>query len=624
MLTYIVCICVAFLALEGWREWTSRDAAVHRAEQEMTNLARSLRQHADDTFRMAELAVANLAEHFEAEGLGDAALERARARALMDANLGADSRLRTIFVFGADGTLLVNSEDNVPLAARSSADRAYFRHHQAIDDHLPFLGPPVQSRFDGQWVVTLSRRINDDAGQFAGVVMATITAASFADYYKQFDVGAVGSITLASREGLVISRYPYDDTVIGTDLSTTTLFAGLMPTISHGPYRYTSPVDRVARIGGYDGSQRYGFMLMAARAEDQVLADWLGGAVQRAAATAAFIALLILLGWRLSEQRRRRYRSELALLTRDAEFRMLAEHSNDLVERFDVDGIRQYASPAALPLLGYHPEELIGRSAYDLIIPEDLPDVVELTNRVRAGETEQETVTCRLRRKDGRVIWVEAALRMLTGENGEPVGAILNTRDVTERKVAEQRLAAMATSDGLTGLQNRRAFDEALELEIERGRMSGAPLALLLIDVDRFKLFNDEYGHMAGDACLKAIAAVLAMAAKRSSDVAARYGGEELVLLLPETNLAGAAFVAGELCRQIQLLSIPHEHNAPWSVATVSIGVSSIENRPGDALRDATWLISTADMALYQAKADGRNRYRSAAPEVLTYARDAS
>lgn len=619
--TLILGICLAFLLLEGWREWTSREAAVQRAEQEMSNLAHSLRQHADDTFQMAELALANLVDHFETEGTGDTALERARAH--MDANLRDNSRLRALHAFGADGSWLVNSLDADPPGA-NNADRDYFQHHQAIDDRVTFVGPPVQSRTGGQWVVTLSRRINDAAGQFAGVVAATITSKSFADYYRQLDVGAAGSIILASKDGLVLSRTPFDEAVIGRDISASPLFAEAVPdSHQHGLLRYVSPIDQVKRIGGYDGSARYGFFVMAGAAEEQVLANWASGAIQRSTATLAFVLMVLLLGWRLADQRRKRRTSEAALVAKEAEFRMLAEHSNDLVERFDAMGIRQYASPASLPILGYQPEELIGESAYDLIVPEDLPAVAAAGERMRTGEVPQATVTCRLRRKDGGVIWVEAALRMFVDASGEPAGVIVNTRDITERKLAEQRLAAMASSDGLTGLQNRRAFDQALEEEVARARANGTPLALVLLDVDRFKLYNDEYGHMAGDACLKSIAAVLAMAAKRDGDVAARYGGEELVLLLPETNGSGAAFIAGELCRQIQALAIPHELNAPWNVATVSIGVSTIENRPGDPARDGAWLISTADMALYQAKADGRNRYRSAATEVVEYERDA-
>ena len=606
--------------LEGWREWTSREAAVHRAEQEMTNLARSLRQHADDTFQMAELALANLVDQFETEGTGATSLQRARAS--MDANLGSNSRLRALHAFRPDGSWLVNSLDAAPPGA-NNADRDYFKHHASVDDRLTFVGPPVKSRTDGQWVMTLSRRINDAAGQFAGVVSATLTAKSFADYYRQFNVGGQGSIILASKDGLVMSRAPYDDTVVGMDVSASRLFAEIVPRTHSGAYHYVSPIDHVARIGGYDKSDRYGFVVMAAAAEEQVLAAWISGAIQRSIATLAFIGLLLLLGWRLADQQRKRRSSEAALLAKEAAFRMLAEHSNDLVERFDALGFRQYASPAATALLGYTPEELIGQSAFDLIVPEDMPAALAITERMRSGELTQHTITCRLRRKDGRIIWVEAAMRLVIDDTGETVGVIINTRDVTVRKEAEQRLAAMASSDGLTGLQNRRAFDQALEEEVARARRNGTPLALLLLDVDRFKLYNDEYGHMAGDACLKSIAAVVAMAAKRGGDVAARYGGEELVLLLPETNGSGAAFIAGELCRQIEALAIPHEHNAPWHVATVSIGVSSIENRPGEPERDGAWLVSTADMALYQAKADGRNRSKSATAEVITYERDA-
>jgi diguanylate cyclase (GGDEF)-like protein/PAS domain S-box-containing protein len=383
-------------------------------------------------------------------------------------------------------------------------------------------------------------------------------------------------------------------------------------------------VDSIERLGGYSVSERYPIMLMASQSEREATAEWLQGALLRGVVALGFMALAAALGLRLVDQIRKRRASESALMTKEAEFRMLAENSNDLVERFTVEGVRQYASPAAKDLFGWTPDELIGKSAFDLLIAEDMPIAAVATERMRSHTSLQETITARVRRKDGRIIWVEASLRLVLDEDGNEVGVIVNTRDATKRKEAEFRLAAIASSDGLTGLQNRRAFDMALNEALARGRRSRSPLSLLLIDVDRFKLFNDEYGHMAGDSCLRAIATVLEMAAKRNADVAARYGGEELVLLLPDTNGSAAAFIAGDLCRQIEALSIPHENNAPWGVATVSIGVSTIDNRHDEHEHDGDWLISTADMALYQAKSEGRNRAKSAPRDAIEYEREAS
>ncbi len=174
-----------------------------------------------------------------------------------------------------------------------------------------------------------------------------------------------------------------------------------------------------------------------------------------------------------------------------------------------------------------------------------------------------------------------------------------------ELKRHRDLLAEMATLDGLTGIANRRRFDELLQLEWHRARRTGHPLSLLMIDIDHFKRYNDRYGHLQGDDCLRAVAQALCRAMQRGGDLVARYGGEEFVCILAETDAAGAQAVAERLLAQVAALQIPHEDSPVAPQVTISIGYCTATSLSGH-----TWqqLVSCADRNLYQAKQAGRNR----------------
>lgn len=165
-------------------------------------------------------------------------------------------------------------------------------------------------------------------------------------------------------------------------------------------------------------------------------------------------------------------------------------------------------------------------------------------------------------------------------------------------------LAAMSRQDGLLGIANRRALDEALEREWARSARSGESLALLLIDVDHFKKFNDLHGHIEGDECLRRCAAALGRALRRPGDLLARFGGEEFAMLLPDTDLAGAEHVARAVHDALAAANIRHGHSGHGRV-TVSIGAAACQPRHTRGVAD---LLSGADAALYRAKRQGRNR----------------
>jgi diguanylate cyclase (GGDEF)-like protein len=230
----------------------------------------------------------------------------------------------------------------------------------------------------------------------------------------------------------------------------------------------------------------------------------------------------------------------------------------------------------------------------------------------------------------GRVYGLVAngfVLAMLILESGKLYARLIMTHN-SERK----RAAGLAALDPLTGIANRRPFEEALGSEWRRMRRYRSPLCLLMIDVDNFKSFNDAYGHVAGDQCLQAVARVLADNSRRAGQMAARYGGEEFVVLLPHVHIDEAHRLAQRICEEVRNLNIPHKDSAAAPHVTISVGVASallvLGSEPGAMLspredraagiRDLgpTFLIEAADRALYAAKNTGRNRVCSASTDI--------
>ena len=194
--------------------------------------------------------------------------------------------------------------------------------------------------------------------------------------------------------------------------------------------------------------------------------------------------------------------------------------------------------------------------------------------------------------------------------------AVVRARVRTQLTVKRQSdaLRELTLTDGLTGVANRRAFDEALEAEWRRCARAQVPMALIMVDIDHFKNYNDAYGHQEGDACLQQAAGAMRRAAMRPQDVVARYGGEEFAILLPHEDLNGAEAVARKVLEEIAYLGIAHDRSTvgPW--VTVSMGVASMT--PNDRC-EPSMLLKNADALLYEAKAAGRNQYRMRGEDEL-------
>ncbi|MCV3211263.1 diguanylate cyclase [Mesorhizobium sp. YC-39] len=298
------------------------------------------------------------------------------------------------------------------------------------------------------------------------------------------------------------------------------------------------------------------------------------------------------------------------ILPEETNFRMLTENSGDVIMQLGPDTKARYVSLSCTRLLGWLPEEMVGHGPEVFVPPEHLQNIAAAAALLLAGADEGEPLAIEIRRKDGKAVWVETKARIVRDPlTGVPGDFVLIMRDITERKRLEEQLRSLAMTDGLTGLGNRRAFDETLDREWRRTVGGAGQMSLLLLDIDRFKGFNDKYGHQVGDDCLRAVAAAMRDVLHRPGDLASRYGGEELAVILPDTDSEGALEIAERLRIAIENLDLPHDDNPEGGGhVTVSIGSATALSRSGGTIRMPEGLLLAADTALYKAKHKGRNR----------------
>lgn len=585
---YVLAACTAVLAQGLWSEWQTYTGSLTRAAEVARAVAIAVSGNANDTLLSAERELAG------ATGSGPAAQHGRN-----------DERPHPAPVFAFDGQGALLWTDGLPGDAVSLTAPTEVTARYAAGETGQLVTPLLAAPESLGAVLAVSRPLPDVPG---GIVMALVLPAAFLDFFAGFARTTDLTISLTDQSGRLMVGMNQDQvSTRGAEALTQQLFEAGASADSDSP---APKISWAGRVVGYSMAEHFPVLAVVTIAEKQVVAEWSAWLPARLGLMAITILVLALLGLRLSHQIHRGARVEAELQRREAEFRLLAESAADVVERFAADGTRLYVSPAIHRLLGYTPEELISGNAFESVHEDDRKLILAATARLKARSSVEETLTVRVRHREGHHLWVETSLR----PSGDGT-AVAITRDISDRKQLELKLENLARLDGLTGLANRRAFDAAIADEVERSLRSGRPLALLMIDADQFKRFNDDYGHLAGDVCLKSIATVVAMGARRPGDVAARYGGEEMALLLPDTSLESAHVIATNLCRQVEGLRIPHERNLPWKLVTISIGVAAVDPSLKHRSYSAEWLISTADLALYDAKAKGRNQSIAAPQE---------
>jgi diguanylate cyclase (GGDEF)-like protein/PAS domain S-box-containing protein/hemerythrin-like metal-binding protein len=309
---------------------------------------------------------------------------------------------------------------------------------------------------------------------------------------------------------------------------------------------------------------------------------------------------------------KQRKKTEASLRESEDSFRLILENAPIGLTVMSPEGRFTLVNRSLCEIVGYEKEELEKLTFQEITYPDDLGSDLANVQLLLDGGIQSYTMEKRYIRKDRRIVWTQLTVSMVRDDAGTPLYFISQIEDITGRKQTEsgveeslRKLEALSTTDGLTGIANRRRFDEFLTQEHSRHARTKGKLSLILLDIDHFKLFNDKYGHVSGDACLRKIAKVLDDCANRPSDLVSRYGGEEFACVLPETEQRGALLLAEKIRQGIINLGIPHEWSDAADCVSASLGVVTVRCSAGDKVSD---IVVKADELLYKAKSLGRNR----------------
>lgn len=584
------------LGLVVWKALQAKASALERGQTATQNLAHSLAEQASHTFLAVDIAMNGIAELLKYR----APLPE-RLNPFLADTVNALPQLHDLNVIDANGIWQYSSLLEMP--RDNCADREFFIYHRDTPGNTLRIGTPIKSRLTGRMAIILTKRITRQDGSFGGVLMATVDSNYFNAFYNRFQLGPSGAIALMRTDGMVLIRWPLAN--IGADLSKTDLFANELENSSVGYYRTVSPFDGKMKYFGYEETPQYPLLVTVARDENEMLASWRAALRTDAIVGGVLLCLIVLSAALLWWQFRFRMRTEHALREREARYRLLADNVADVVILLDGRGLLLYVSPSVGPVLGLQWHDLIGKSCFDLVHPDDKERILAATALPDSDSTNK--VAFRISRADQSIAWVEMHLKVTAEQDDREQTKFVGVlRDITQRKKMEDeltslnaRLSQLATTDGLTGLSNRRTFDGFVRREYA---VHGV-ISVLLLDIDNFKDYNDTYGHQAGDECLKAVAKVIADATVNTSGISARYGGEEFIIVLPDVSLTDALDVAEAVRLTVRALGIPNPASSRGYV-TVSIGVST----KTEGTFDEAMLVGDADLALYEAKRHGRNR----------------
>ncbi len=573
-----------------------------RAEALTQNLAAALERSVTADIEKIDVALVSVADHLEAQ-LARGPLDLAVAKVYLERQTERRPELNGIRITDDQGLIIlgpgISSKDGI-----SVADRKWFQAQRDNPASDLYTSQPLRSKLGGGWIVSFSRHYHDARGRFAGAVSAALPLTYFQGQLQAIDVGPRGMVALRDENLGLIAQWPAArggaGLAVGSPIESADLLRLRQSGALHGTLDLKAGLDPVERTTSFRRLAFVPMEVVVGVSTRDYMADWrrelqiVVGA--SAASVALYIAGLAFLARTLALNRKARARIELLA--------NVFEHTGEPIVMSDGQNRIIEVNPAFERLTGYPAQDVIGRNPRFLLARRTSPETLEaMWSALQATGRWRGEVCHRL--KDGHEIPAWLSVSAVRDDTGAIVRYITSSIDMSDQKRAEERILHLAQHDVLTQLPNRVLLMGRLEQAMARARREGNELALLFIDMDRFKNVNDTFGHHVGDGLLLEVGRRLCTLV-RDSDIVARLGGDEFVLVLADTGtsaLRTAAAVASEVVRVLggSYLVDGHEmHSTP----SIGIGVFP---QDGD---DPDTLLKNADLAMYHAKSAGRNNFQ--------------
>jgi diguanylate cyclase (GGDEF)-like protein/PAS domain S-box-containing protein len=607
ILIWLGTVMLAALGLQALHLWRGYQAASHAAEISTRNYAAVIEARLDATLRRADAVLQELVQAVPLAALDQAAVSRygKQLNAQLDARTVNFEELNGLRIFDAQGDLLYTS-NHASVARFSIADRGHFQQLRDNPQLTRAFSDVMVSRASQRPIMVMAYALRDAQGVFRGVAVTGMELLYFQQLFRSLEIGPGGIVAIRRvGDGRGVVLWPDRPAGINEPLAPT---AATLQAMARGQTQGTvhtrSVFDGVPRIVSFQTLPQYPFYVSVAMARADVLADWrktvwvvgLSGLLL----TGLTIVLLSQL-WRAGE---RELKARAALAASERRTQLLAqvfEHSGESILITDRENRIQEVNPAFTRLTGYSLQDVKGQN------PRVLASGRTTREEYQAmWQSIHQTGTWRGevwdRAKNGTVYPKWITISVIRDAHGEVEHHIANFIEIAERKQSEEKTAFLANHDALTGLPNRYNLQARLEQILATARREGSRVALLFLDLDRFKSVNDSLGHHAGDELLKEVASRLVNCV-RDSDVVARLGGDEFVVVLADVAPAAVEQIANNI---LQSLARTYRIEGRDVEASSSIGIA-VFPADGDSVSK---LMRHADSAMYQAKSAGRNTVR--------------
>ena len=616
-------LLVLMAAAVGLMMWDMRRVALQDARTNLGRLGIAIAEQSSRAVQTLDVGLNEIRREIAAAGIDTperfrTALGSHDVHSALQSRVGALPQADAFTVIDAQG-MLVNTSRIWPIPATDLSDRDYFQHFRTHGGLAPFIGKVVQNRVNRRWSLYIVKRVDDPNGAMLGLVLGSLEFAYFQEFFQAVTAGGSSTVNLVQTDGTMLARFPMGFEV-GQVQPVPPVWHAIVASRQAGSYVGPGVSNSGQRIVSVHPLLDYPLVVSLSVGEWESLANWRKAALLAAIGTgcvALCVGLLLralaLQLDRLDLTRRRMEAQATALLAgetrlarQSATLSTTLNHMNQGIMMVDANRVVQVCNTRAMEMLDLPPSLFEGRPTLDAIVAHQhaMGEFQDLDAPPTVGLAQVSTKPSgyERRRPNGTVLEI---LSVPMGDGG----MVRTYTDITDRRKAEEQVRYFAHHDDLTKLVNRMVFQTRLERAIAFARQSGRSVAVLYLDLDRFKLVNDTRGHGTGDALLAAVAGRL-RGAIRGLDTVARMGGDEFAIIqpLPDGDDSGnedggaAVRLAQRLRDQI---AQPFEIDGQSYGIGVSVGIAVFPQHADSAAE----LLRNADLALYRAKAEGRGTW---------------